>query len=151
MQEGIQTVGDGMRRHLVTLERERRNLEESLRLCRLLQEREEPLGQLDPESVLEEMARLEESGASFQDTRRQDVRMRYVAPIAVSAALVTLMAALMTLFIWAFLTDPERSPPLALVLVLMAVPALVIAGVLLALGQRIEEIGKGEADDAKQY
>ena len=97
------------------------------------------------------MARLEESGASFQDTRRQDVRMRYVAPIAVSAALVTLMAALMTLFIWAFLTDPERSPPLALVLVLMAVPALVIAGVLLALGQRIEEIGKGEADDAKQY
>ena len=151
MQEGIQTVGDGMRRHLVTLERERRNLEESLRLCRLLQEREEPLGQLDPESVLEEMARLEESGASFQDTRRQDVRMRYVAPSAVSAALVTLMAALMTLFIWAFLTDPERSPPLALVLVLMAVPALVIAGVLLALGQRIEEIGKGEADDAKQY
>ena len=38
MQEGAQTVGDGMRRHLITLERERQNLEESVRLCELLKE-----------------------------------------------------------------------------------------------------------------
>ena len=36
MQQGEQTVGDGMRRHLVTLERERQNLEESVKLCQLL-------------------------------------------------------------------------------------------------------------------
>ena len=33
MREGAQTVGDGLRRHLVTLERERRNLDEAVRLC----------------------------------------------------------------------------------------------------------------------
>jgi hypothetical protein len=32
-----------------------------------------------------------------------------------------------------------------------AVPLLVIAGVLLALFQRMKEISKGEIDDAKQY
>jgi len=36
------TVADGMRRHLVTLERERRNLDEAARLCTLLKEREIP-------------------------------------------------------------------------------------------------------------
>lgn len=151
MQEGIQTVGDGMRRHLVTLERERRNLEESVRLCRLLQEREVPLGELDPAGVLAEMEQLEQSGASFQDTRRQDVRVRYVAPVVVSAALVALMTATAWLMLWAFQVDPKHSPPLFLIAVFVTLPVVVIAGVLLALFQRIKEIGKGEADDAKQY
>ena len=59
MQQGTQTVGDGMRRHLITLEREQRNLEESVRLCELLKERTEPLNELDAQSVLVEMEKLE--------------------------------------------------------------------------------------------
>lgn len=151
MQGGGQTVGDGMRRHLVTLERERRNLEEAARLCRLLTEREVPLGELDAAAVLEEMAALEQSGTTFQNKQRQDVRIRYAAPVAVSAVMVALLAALIALMLWAFYMDPANSPPLALVLVFVAVPGLVIAGVLLALFQRIREIGRGEIDDAKQY
>ena len=65
MQEGKQTVGDGMRRHLVTLERERQNIDEAVRLCGLLKEREVPLGELDAESVLEEMAELERAGKLY--------------------------------------------------------------------------------------
>ena len=34
MQTGSSTIGDGMRRHLVTLERERRSLEQSIEFCR---------------------------------------------------------------------------------------------------------------------
>ena len=41
MQQGTQTVADGMRRHLITLEREEENLKQSIRLCTLLKEREE--------------------------------------------------------------------------------------------------------------
>ena len=33
MQHGAYTVGDGMRRHLVSLERERQNLEAAIRFC----------------------------------------------------------------------------------------------------------------------
>ena len=151
MQEGKQTVGDGMRRHLVTLERDRQNIDEAVRLCRLLQEREIPLGELDAEDVLAEMERLEQSGASFQNRQRQDVRIRYVAPVAIAAVAVVLLGALMGLLAWGILHDPAAAPPPALTAVLMAGPGLLIVGVLLALFQRVKEIGKGEIDDAKQY
>ena len=151
MQEGKQTVGDGMRRHLVTLERERRNLEESMRLCELLKERTEPLGELDAAGVLAEMEKLEQAGASFQNKQKQDVRIRYVAPIVVTAALVALMAAMTGVMLWGYLMDPEDAPPLAITLVMAAMPLLVIAGMLYALVQRIREIGKGEIGDAKKY
>ena len=151
MQEGKQTVGDGMRRHLVTLERDRQNIDEAVRLCRLLQEREIPLGELDAEDVLAEMERLEQSGASFQNRQRQDVRIRYVAPVDIAAVAVVLLGALMGLLAWGVLYDPAAAPPPALTAVLMAGPGLLIVGVLLALFQRVKEIGKGEIDDAKQY
>ncbi len=151
MQEGGQTVGDGMRRHLVTLERERKNIDEAVRLCTLLQERQEPLGQLDADQALEEMEQLEHAGTTFQNKQRQDIRVRYVAPVAISSALVAVMAAVIALMFWAFSLDAQDAPPLALLLVMAAAPFLIIVGVLLALFQRIKEIGKGEADDARQY
>ena len=151
MQEGGQTVGDGMRRHLVTLERERKNIDEAVRLCTLLQERQEPLGQLNADQALEEMAQLEHAGTTFQNKQRQDIRVRYVAPVAISAVMVAVMAAVIAVMFWAFSLDAQDAPPLPLLLVLAAIPLLVIVGVLLALFQRIREIGKGEADDARQY
>ena len=80
-----------------------------------------------------------------------DVRIRYVAPIVVSVVLVALMAATAGVMLWAFYVEPENAPPLGVVAVMEAVPLLVIAGVLLALFQRMKEISKGEIDDAKQY
>ena len=151
MQQGTQTVGDGMRRHLVTLERERQNLEEAVKLCELLKERTEPLSELDAQSVLEEMEKLEQTGTTFQNKQRQDVRIRYVAPVAITAVLVAVLAAFMGVFIWTFVTYPADSPPLAVLLLVELVPGLAICGILYALFQRIEEIGNGEIDDAKKY
>ena len=151
MQQGAQTVGDGMRRHLVTLERERKNLEESVKLCELLKERTEPLNELNAEEVLAEMEKLEQSGTTFQNKQRQDVRIRYVAPVAIAAAMVALLAALAALFIWGYAQEPSEAPPLAVAAVFLAIMGLMICGVLYALFQRIREIGKGEIDDAKKY
>ena len=61
------TVGDGMRRHLVTLERDQRSLEQSIQLCQSLKDREERLEALDAAALLEEMEHLEQMGATFQD------------------------------------------------------------------------------------
>ncbi len=151
MQQGTQTVGDGMRRHLVTLERERQNLEESVKLCELLKERTEPLSELDAQSVLEEMEKLEQTGTTFQNKQRQDVRIRYVAPVVIAAAMVLLLGSLIALFIWGYAQTPDEAPPLALAVVFVAILGLMICGVLLALFQRITEIGKGEIDDARKY
>ena len=151
MQRGTHTVGDGMRRHLVTLERERENLEQSIRLCGELTNCRERLADLDAGAVLAEMETLEQSGATFQNKQRQDIRVRYVAPVAVAVLTVALMAALAAFFAWAYLLDPADAPPLALMLVLAALPLLVAVGVVLALVQRIREIGRGEIDDARQF
>lgn len=152
MQSGLLTVPDGMRRHLVTLERESRNLEHARAVCSQLMEQETTMQALDAGGWLEQMALLEEQqGAIFQNKQQGDIRVKYVAPVIVTALIVLLMAGLMALMGWGLLIDPQDAPPLPLFLVLMALPLVVILGVLLALAQRIREIGKGEDDDAKQY
>ena len=152
MQAGGSTVGDGMRRHLVSLERERKNLEQSMELCRTLKEREIPLGELDAGRLLEEMERLERGGITFRNKQLGDTRtIRYVAPTVVAALTVLLMGGLIALMLWGFAVDARDAPPLPLIVVLAAIPAVVILGVLLALYQRVKEIRKGEADDAKNY
>ena len=151
MQEGTQTVGDGMRRHLVTLERERQNIDEAVRLCGLLKEREVPLGELDAESVLEEMAELERAGATFQNKQRQDMRIRYVAPVVITVLMLLLMGGIAGLILWLTALSVEESPPAFMLAIMALVPLVISGGVVLALIQRIREIGKGEIDDAKQY
>ena len=146
------TVADGMRRHLVTLERERKSLEQSIQLCGSLKDREERLDALDAEELLEEMERLEQGGTTFQDKQKQDLRpVRYAGAVVMALLTTALMAALIVLMVWGFTVDPADAPPLALLLVLVAIPGVIILGVLLALFQRVKEIQRGEEDDAKNY
>ena len=146
------TVADGMRRHLVTLEREQKSLEQSIQLCQSLKDREERLDALDAAALLEEMDRLEQTGTTFRDKQKQDARpVRYAGAVVMALLTTALMAALIVLMVWGFTVDPADAPPLALLLVLVAIPGVIILGVLLALFQRIKEIQKGEEDDAKNY
>jgi len=151
MQAGQHTVGDAMRRHIVTLERDRENLEQARRLCEMLKDREERLENLDAGGILTEMERLEQEGTTFQDKQRNDIRRRYAAPVAAAVVMVTLMALLAVLFIWTFATEPEGAPPMPVMAVFVLIPVAVAGGVLLALRQRIREIGKGEIVDAGKY
>ena len=151
MLSGAHTLGDGMRRHLVTLERERQNLDAAARLCGELADCQERLDALDAAALLEKMEEMEQSGTTFQNKQSQDIRVRYVAPVVVTVLMVVLMLGLIWLFLWAFETDPAGAPPLPLLAVFVAVPALVALGVIVSLVQRIREIGRREIDDAKQF
>ena len=151
MQTGSRTVGDGMRRHLVTLEREQENLRSAAQLCAGLTDCAEKLDALDAQSLLEKMEEMEQSGTTFQNTQSQDIRVRYVAPVVVTVLMVLLMLGLIWLFLWAFETDPAGAPPLPLLAVFIAVPTVVALGVIVSLVQRIREIGRREIDDAKQF
>jgi len=150
MQAGQITVGDAMRRHLVTLEREQSNLEQAMALCRELQQAPERLDQLDAAAVLDRMEHMEQGGARFQNKQQQDMR-RYVAPVAVTVGLVALMLALTAFGVWGYLTETQAVPPPALMAVFLLVPAVIIVGIVLALKQRWHELKRGEEDEAKQY
>lgn len=151
MQSGVHTVGDGTRRHLVSLERDRDNLEQAIRLCAGLTDRQERLCDLDAGSLLAEMEAIEQCGTTFQDKQRRDVRIRYVAPVFITVVLVLLMGAFLGLLLWSISLSTEGVPTALILAVIALVPLVIIAGVVLALVQRIREIGRGEIDDAKNY
>lgn len=145
MQHGAYTVGDGMRRHLVSLERERQNLEAAIRFCGTLTDRRERLEELDAQSLLDRMAQMEQEGTTFMNKQKQDTRRRrFVAPIVVAIVMSVLMAGLIWLFLWAFEVDPAGAPPLPVLALFVAIPAAVVVGVVIALVQRVREIERGE-------
>jgi len=145
------TVADGMRRHLISLERERRNLDQSIILCQQLQTMDIPVDALDTDEILAQMEQLEKGGTSFRNKQVQDVRVRYVAPVIVTVIMVMLMIAMSALFLWAYRVFPEDAPPIWFLWVIIGIFAAVGGGMVLALMQRIREIGEGEIDDAKRY
>lgn len=151
MQQGIHTVGDGMRRQLISLEREQRNLEQSMALCRELQNIESPLSALDTDGLLNRMEEMERGGTSFQNRQEQDIHRQYIMPVVVTIIMVVLMAALCGVLFWAYHTSPEDAPPLGLLLIIMGIFAAIGIGSVFALTQRIHEINKGELSDAKYY
>ena len=146
------TVADGMRRHLVALERERQDLEQSMALCRSLKDREVRLADLDAGALLAEMESLEREGTTFRNRQAGDIKpARYVGAVVAALVMTALMGGLFLLILWAVMSDPANAPPMPFVLVLVAMPLVIVLGVMLALVQRIREIGKGEMDDAKRY
>ena len=146
------TVGDGMRRHMIALEREQANLAQSMELCRRMKDQEIRLTDLDAESWLKEMEDLEQAGTTFQNKHRFDVKLRRYGPsTAAAVVMAVLMLAVIALMIWAYVAEPAEAPPLALMAVLVAIPLVVIIGVVLAMLQRWKEIGKGEMDEARKY
>lgn len=152
MQVGAGTVGDGMRRHLITLEREQQDLAQAMELCSRLKDQEVRLSELDAELWLKEMEDLERKGTTFQNKQRGDVKVRrYVSPALAAGIMIALMAGVIALLVWAFTLDPAAAPPVVIMIVLVAIPAVVILGIVLALVQRWREIGRGEEDEARRY
>ena len=79
------------------------------------------------------------------------MRLRYVAPVVIASVMVLLMGGFAGLLLWIIAMGVEDAPPVLMLLVLTLVPLVIIGGVVLALVQRIREIGRGEIDDAKNY
>lgn len=148
IQQGTITLDDGLRRHLVVLERQKENLEQASGLCQRLSREAVQLSQLDGVFWLEEMNRLEREGAAFLDQQKNDVRESPRGAMISAAVMIGLMLAVMAIMIWGYFTDPI---PLGVLAVLELIPLAVIAGVLLALRQRLRDIGRGELDEASKY
>ena len=63
--------GRGWRRHLVTLERERKNLDQAVQFCQALKDREVRLDSLDAGGLLREMEQMEQARKQSTKAVRQ--------------------------------------------------------------------------------
>lgn len=142
MQQGTLTLTDGVRRHIIQLERAQDNLATMRSLCQELAESGEQLASLDAGRWLEKMERMEEGGTQFMNIRKNDIVTRYGGTVAAALVFVALMGGLIALMVWGLTVEPAEAPPLGLMLFLLAIP-----------GKKIEALGiaKGSVVQSKNF
>lgn len=151
LQAGTLNVEDAMSRHIIQLERERANLAGMAALCQELADDRPVLDAMDTDRYLRRMEEQEQEGTRFMNIKKQDARIKYVAPVVVTLVMIALMGGLIGLILWGFSVDVEDAPPLGLIIFLIAIPVVIIFGVLGALFQRVKQIRGGEEDAASKY
>ena len=152
MLEGRKTLAEGMALQLERLSTRRKDLNEAIGFCEMLEKDTVSLNELDVEQTLARLAAREDQGVTFVNIERTDRKAERIKGALVGAGLFTaLMAFIIATMAWAFYTDPQGAPPLPLVIVLLGIPAGCIVGTLKVLLDRIEEIGKGEEDAYRNY
>ena len=152
MLEGRKTLAEGMALQLERLSTRRKDLNEAIGFCEMLEKDTVSLNELDVEQTLARLTAREEQGVTFVNIERTDQKTRRIRGACIGAALfVTMMAFVMAIMGWAIYTDPQDAPPLPLLVVMFGIPAGCIVGTLKVLLDRIEEIGKGEEDAYRNY
>lgn len=151
MQQGLLTLDDGLRRHIIQLERAQANLATIRTLCQALADAGVQLAELDAGHWLERMDQMELEGTRFVNIHKKDIVTHYIPPVVCALLFVLLMGGVIALLLWAALAYPTDAPPLPVMVILALIPAVLIIGVLLALLQRIRQIQGGEEDAASKY
>ena len=152
MLEGQKTLAEGMAQQLERLSTRRKDLDEAIGFCTVLEKASGNLEELDVEQTLARLTAKEEQGVSFVNIEQTDRKAERVRGALVGAGLFTaLMLFIMGIMVWAACVDPEEAPPLPLLVVLFGIPAGCIIGTLKVLVDRLKEIGKGEEDAYRNY
>ncbi len=146
MQGGILTTGDALRRHLIKLERDSKNLEQIKLLCAQIAKDDESIETIDPLPYLQRIEQMEKEGTRFMSISKD--RKKRISTIVAACVVIAFMSLVLALLIRAVIA--EHMPVLVAVLIL-TFPTAVIIGVALALRQRMKELKEGEEDAAAKY
>lgn len=138
-----------LEQHLKELEHRKDGLSKMQDICERLILEHRSLDSLNAEDCLEEIEQMEKEGAKFMNVNKTDVHKKKRTGAIVGAAVMTvLMLVTIIIVFWANAQDPI---PLGLLLLIAGIPAVIIAGTLIALAGRMKEIEGGEEDEASKY
>ncbi len=146
--EGERSLADCLDQHMTDLEKRQRDVGHMLELCERLKTEAPTLGDLNAAEYLETMKTLEKGGITFMDVEKSDVGKRRGGAILSAAVWIVLMGGLILAALWGNQADPL---PTGVLIAILAVPAAVIIGVVIALIQRMKELKGGEFDEARKY
>lgn len=146
---GTRRLEDCLDYHLEELDRQKRNLTKMQEVSRQIISQKISLEQLDVVSYLEQMEKMEKAGVEFMDVHKTDVQLKKSAGAAIGAIVMILLMALMIgMMLWGNSVDPI---PVGFLIFLIAIPAVMIVGIVIAFVGRIKEIKGGEEDEASKY
>ena len=148
LQKGELDFDTCMSEHMAKLDREGENLEHMKALCRMLSDEVDDISEIKASVYLERMKELEKGGVRFVNVRMSDVRKRRTGAI-LSAIAVIMVSAL--LLIAVLLSNSEDPAPWGVIAVFVVIFGGIIVGVVVALVQRLDEVKRGEIDEASKY
>jgi len=138
-----------LEQHLKELDHRKEGLSKMQDMCERLILEHRSLESLNAEDCLEEIEQMEKEGAKFMNVNKTDVHnKRRTGAIIGAVVMILLMGFTIGLMLWANTQDPI---PTGLLIFLIAIPVVIIGGILAALAGRMKEIEGGEEDEASKY
>ncbi len=149
LQSGMISFAECMEKQAKNLTDKRNNMDVMIGLCEKLQSEVTDYNLIDAPLYLDELKQLEKGGAVFMDLTQSDVsRKTMTGAVLAAVCFIAFMAFIIICIAAAAVVDPL--PRIFLFLILI-IPSIMIVLTVSALIQRIKEIKKGEAYEARKY
>ena len=149
IEEGKVSLTQSMNQQIERIEKELQNEELMKGPCARLRDEATDLKTLNASFYLSEMEKMENQGTKFKDIQKEDINRKKKSG-AVAAALVFCLILIISFIgmLFVYRTEPEILVP---VIVTGLILIGLVAGIIIALIQRIKEINGGEEYDARNY
>ena len=134
--------------HITELEKTSSNIEHMKTMCRMLRDEADSLSEIKASVYLERMKELEKGGAKFVNARMTDMRKRKTGAIISAIVIFTFLILVIGAMLYFNASDPA---PKGVIVFFIIVGAVIAVSVGYVLKQRLDEVRKGEIDEASKY
>ena len=148
LQSGDLDFDKCMTDRLAELEKTGSNIEHMKTMCRVLKDEADNLSDIEAFVYLERMKELEKGGARFVNSRMTDMRKRKTGAIISAVVVVSFLILVLGAMLYFDASDPAPKGVIAFFIIVFAIIAVSLGYVL---KQRIDEVKKGEIDEASKY
>lgn len=133
---------------MAELEKTSSNIEHMKTMCRVLRDEADSLSEIKASVYLEKMNELEKGGARFVNARMTDMRKRKTGAIISAIVIFIFLILVIGAMLYFNASDPAPKGVIVFFIIMGAVIAVSIGYVL---KQRLDEVRKGEIDEASKY
>ena len=148
LQSGELDFDTCMDEHVAELEKTSSNIEHMKTMCRVLRDEADSLSEIKASVYLERMKELEKGGAKFVNARMTDMRKRKTGAIISAIVIIIFLILVLGAMLYFNESDPAPRGVIAFFIIVFAVIGISVGYVL---KQRIDEVKKGEIDEASKY
>ena len=143
------SVTECLERHISHFTHRQQELDVMKEMCREMIEADIHFDNLQADSYLEEMKKLEKGGIRFMDVNKTDIKKSKQGPIIAAIVSIVFFIAMIVVIGFTALGDPDT--PFGFIAIIIALFIAMIVGTIAALKQRLKEIDGGELNEARKY
>ena len=146
---GEVSMMDCLDRHISHFTHRQQELDVMKEMCREMIEADVHFDNLQAESYLEEMKKLEKGGIRFMDVNKTDIKKSKQGPIIAATVSIVFFLTMIIFICLTAMSDPDT--PLGFIAIIVVLFGAMIVGTVIALKQRLKEIEGGEIYEARKY